>query len=195
MSVFFSLSLSISDPSFICRFLPRGLHPELLTRIQLQSSPSVGPGTYDLTQYGDFSEKNVQKRREGPNWQQSLYTEQMAKIPHSSFKQTHEERKEVERRIGPGAYEVKDFLTEAEKRPQCVRGALDQLSPRFPKENLVGARFAKRTSVVIVPFSIRIKRLLPVSMAYPMRKSWRNVGNRVVLCLPSNGIKVPDHYR
>lgn len=130
------LSKSAGFSSKTARFLPRGLHPELLTRIQLQSSPNVAPGTYDLIQYGDFSEKNVQKRMQGPNWQQSLYTQQMAKIPHSSFKDTYEQRKEDERRIGPGAYPITDFLTEADRRPQCVRGALDQLSPRFPKQNL-----------------------------------------------------------
>ena len=88
-------------------------------------------------QYGDFSEKNLEKRAQGPNWQHALFTEQMAKIPHSSFKETYERRKETDKRIGPGAYEINDFLTEAERRPHCVRGALDQLTPRFPKENLV----------------------------------------------------------
>jgi hypothetical protein len=103
----------------------------------LQSSPNVAPGTYDLIQYGDFSDKNVQKRMQGPNWQHGLYTEQMAKIPHSSFKETYERRKEDERRIGPGAYPIDDFLTVADRRPRCVRGALDQLSPRFPEAKLV----------------------------------------------------------
>ena len=88
-------------------------------------------------QYGDFSPKNIHKRIQGPNWQQALYTEQMAKIPHSSFKTTYDTRKEIERRIGPGTYPITDFLTEAERRPHCARGALDQLSARFPKESLV----------------------------------------------------------
>lgn len=74
---------------------------------------------------------------ESPNWQQALYTEQLAKFPHPAFRQTYEKRLEDQRRIGPGAYEVTDFLTEAERRPQCARGTLDQLSPRFPKEQLV----------------------------------------------------------
>jgi hypothetical protein len=121
----------------ICRFQTLGLHPELLTRIQLQSSPNIAPGSYELMQYGDFSDKNVQKRMQGPNWEQSLYTEKMAKIPHSSFKETYDRRKEDERRIGPGAYPINDFLTEADRRPQCARGALDQLTPRFPPEILV----------------------------------------------------------
>jgi hypothetical protein len=119
------------------RFGTLGLHPELLTRVNLQSSPNIAPGSYDLMQYGDFSDKNIQKRMQGPNWQQALYIEQMAKIPHSSFKETYERRKEEERRIGPGAYPINDFITEADRRPQCLRGSLDQLSPRFPKERLV----------------------------------------------------------
>ena len=70
---------------------------------------------------------------QGPNWQHAFYTEKMAKIPHSSFKETYEQRKETERRIGPGAYPVNDFLTEAERRPRCVRGALDQLTSSISK--------------------------------------------------------------
>lgn len=119
------------------RFLSIGVHPELLNGNQQHSSPNVAPGSYDLMQYGDFSDKNVQKRTQGPNWQQAFYTEQMAKIPHSSFKTTYDTRKEIERRIGPGAYPITDFLTDADRRPHCIRGALDQLSPRFPKETLV----------------------------------------------------------
>ncbi len=119
------------------RFQTLGLHPTLLTRVNLQSSPNIGPGSYDLMQYGDFSSKNLRKRIQGPNWQQSLYTEQMAKIPHSSFKETYERRKEEERRIGPGTYPINDFIAEGDRRPQCLRGSLEQLSPRFPKEQTV----------------------------------------------------------
>ncbi|CAF1035654.1 unnamed protein product [Rotaria sordida] len=118
------------------RFQTVGLHPELLTGTQFQSSPDVAPGSYDLIQYGDFSDKNIQKHTEGPNWEQSLYTEKLAKLPHPSFKETYEKRKEDERRIGPGTYPINDFLTEADRRPRCVRGMLDQLTPRFPKEIL-----------------------------------------------------------
>ncbi|CAF1607811.1 unnamed protein product [Didymodactylos carnosus] len=128
----------ILNPAFLVqspRFKPIGIHPELFTRTQIHSNPSVGPGTYDLVQYGDFSDKNVQKNAEGPNWEQAFYTEKMAKIPHSNFKATYESRKEEERRIGPGAYEIKDFLIEADERPQCSRGLLDQLTERFPKDS------------------------------------------------------------
>lgn len=99
-----------------------------------ESPASVAPGSYNLLQYGNFSEKNVQKRAEGPNWQQALYTEQMAEIPHSTYKETHEKYKEQERQVGPGSYKINDFLAEAERRPRCNRGALDQLTPRFPPE-------------------------------------------------------------
>ena len=61
----------------------------------------------------------------------------MAKIPHSSFKETYEKQKEDERRIGPGTYYIDDFLTEADRRPRCIRGAINQLTPRFPKEQEV----------------------------------------------------------
>ena len=130
---------------FVSRFQSAGLHPKLSTGSQLRNSPHVAPGSYDLTQYGDFSERNLHKRMQGPNWQQALYTEHMAKIPHSSFKETYERRKEDERRLGPGAYPMTDFLLEADRRPHCIRGALDQLSPRFPTEKLVGRCHSYRT--------------------------------------------------
>jgi len=119
------------------RFQTLGLHPQLLTRVQFESLPNVAPGSYDIMQYGDFSEKNIQKRMQAPNWQQGLYTEQMAKIPHLSFKQTYEKRKEEERRLGPGIYSIDDFLTEANRKPRSLRGALDQLTPRFANDPIV----------------------------------------------------------
>ncbi len=83
-------------------------------------------------QYDDFSGKNVQKRAQGPNWQQALFTEQMAKIPHSTFKETYEKRKEDERRLGPGTYTINDFVMDSDRKPRSTRGPLDQLTPRFP---------------------------------------------------------------
>ncbi|CAF4539345.1 unnamed protein product, partial [Rotaria magnacalcarata] len=58
----------------------------------------------------------------------------MAKIPHSSFKETYEKHKEQERHVAPGAYGIEDFLTENGRKPRSIRGALDQLTPRFPKD-------------------------------------------------------------
>lgn len=146
-------------------------------------------------QYGDFSEKNVQKRMQGPNWQQSLYTQQMAKIPHSSFKDTYEQRKEDERRIGPGAYPIADFLTEADRRPQCVRGALDQLSPRFPKQNLVGKfRFQSDSDHYFSLFLYRTPVHHRLLTEYPMKKLSKNVGNKAVQFHRLNGTKAQELY-
>lgn len=44
--------------------------------------------------YGDFSERNVTVKAEGPNWETALYTEKMASVPHLLFKDTYYERKE-----------------------------------------------------------------------------------------------------
>jgi len=118
----------------IVRFQTLGLHPDLLNGVQFPNSPQLAPGTYNLAQYDDFSIENIQKRAQGPSWQQALYTEQMAKIPHSSYKQTYEKQKEDQRKLGPGTYSLNDFLTDHDNRPQCRRGVLDQLTPRFPVE-------------------------------------------------------------
>ncbi|CAF1342278.1 unnamed protein product [Rotaria magnacalcarata] len=127
-------SLPVGFSAKTPRFQTLGLHPGLLTRVQHDTAPHVGVGSHDVIQYDGFSDKNVQKRREGPNWQQALYTEQMAKIPHSSFKETYEKHKEQERHVAPGAYGIEDFLTENGRKPRSIRGALDQLTPRFPKD-------------------------------------------------------------
>ena len=174
------------------RFQTIGLHPELLTRIQLQSSPNIAPGSYDLLPYGDFSERNLVKNIQGPNWQQGLYTEQMAKIPLSSFKETHERRKEDERRLGPGTYEIDDFLTEGDRKPVCKRGALEQLAPRFPKEEAVRTNFppfACTSSVVS-----RTERHHQPATAYLMKRWSASTGSKVVQCLRLNGDKGRDHY-
>jgi hypothetical protein len=175
----------------ISRFLSVGLHPKLLHGGQLQSAPNIAPGSYDLMQYGDFSGKNLQRQMQGPNWQQSLYTEQMAKIPHSSFKATYDTRKEMERRIGPGAYPITDFLTEADRRPHSLRGALDQLSARFPKEALVCQTIISLDTHV---FKNRIEHHHPVPMVFRMKTLQKSVGNKERMCLHSIGIKVQEHY-
>ena len=59
----------------------------------------MGPGAHDLLPYNEFSEKNVSKRADGPNWKTALHTEKMAKIPHLLFKETYYKRKEHVRYI------------------------------------------------------------------------------------------------
>ena len=54
----------------------------------------MGPGTYDLLPYAEFSNKNVVRKSDGPNWETALHTEKMAKIPHLLFKETYNKRKE-----------------------------------------------------------------------------------------------------
>lgn len=142
-------------------------------------------------QYGDFSEKNVQKRMQAPNWQQGLYTEQMAKLPHLSFKQTYEKRKEEERRLGPGTYSIDDFLTEAGRKPRSLRGALDQLTPRFANDPIVCRILLFLPRIFL---SNRIDHHRQVPMVFRMKKFLKNVGNKVVGFLHLNGIKAQEHY-
>lgn len=125
------------------RFTISGLHPQLLTRGHIphdtthipDSSRNMGPGTHDLLPYSEFSEKNVNRRADGPNWKTALNTEKMAKIPHLLFKDTYYKRKEHEKRLGPGCYDIKDGLELNEAIPRSKRGMLDALSPRFPSSD------------------------------------------------------------
>lgn len=91
----------------------------------------LGPGTYDLLKYNEFSDNNVTRRAEGPNWQKSLLTEKEAKMPHLLYKDTYEHKKEYERRLGPGSYEISGNIEQLDKKQTSNRGMLDALSERF----------------------------------------------------------------
>ena len=133
----------------------------------------------------------MQKRAQGSSWQQAMYTEQMARIPHSTYKETHERHKEQERRVGPGAYSINDFIAESERKPRCIRGALDQLTPRFPVDLPVGVIRSFLSSVFL---DNRNEHHHPVLMVFPMRNSLKHVGNKAVIFLHSNGVKDQEHY-
>ena len=55
-------------------------------------------------------------------------------MPHLLYKEQWEQKLEQSRKLGPGSYNITDFLEEAKRRPQCRRGHLELLEPRFAKE-------------------------------------------------------------
>ncbi len=54
----------------------------------------LGPGSYDLEQYGSFSDKSVSRSADGPNWQRAMYTEYMARTPNILYQDEHKKKLE-----------------------------------------------------------------------------------------------------
>jgi hypothetical protein len=67
----------------------------LLIVLVFSKTKNVGPGSYNLLLYGDFSEKSLHKKASGPNWEKSLYNEKLAKMPHLLFREQFAERKDL----------------------------------------------------------------------------------------------------
>lgn len=129
------------------RFTQNGVHPNMLYRgrmpydslVTAPAGSQLGPGSYDLEQYGSFSDKNVSRSVDGPSWQRALYTESLAKMPNILYQEEHYKKLEDKRRLGPGHYEFIDSFQRVSNKPQSNRGMLDALYDRFsyqkPSEN------------------------------------------------------------
>lgn len=57
-------------------------------------SKNVGPGSYDILKYSTFSEKNLTKKADGPNWERAYQTEKLAKMPHLLYQETFKKKLE-----------------------------------------------------------------------------------------------------
>ena len=52
----------------------------------------LGPGSYDLLRYNEFSDLNVTRKAQGPNWDRAIHTEKMAKLPHLLYREAHKKK-------------------------------------------------------------------------------------------------------
>lgn len=84
------------------RFNQNGVHPNMLytgrmpydTETTAPAASRLGPGSYDLKQYGSFSDLHVSRSAEGPNWQRALQTESLAKMPNILYQEEHQRKAE-----------------------------------------------------------------------------------------------------
>lgn len=54
----------------------------------------MGPGSYELLKYDDFSYENITKSTSGPNWEKGFLTEKYAKMPHLLYQETYKKKLE-----------------------------------------------------------------------------------------------------
>jgi len=98
-----------------------------------QLNTQLGPGRYDVS-VGGFSVPAVQRRADGPGWRRAQYTERMAQIPHLLYKEQWQHNHRLEKQLGPGTYEYRDFLTDLGEKPCSKRGIVQTCDVRFSKD-------------------------------------------------------------
>ncbi|XP_041359080.1 lymphocyte expansion molecule-like [Gigantopelta aegis] len=93
----------------------------------------LGPGCYSFDN-GSFSKKRVEEMASGPGWQQAYEVERMAALPHLLYKEQWEQKRMLRRKLGPGSYEIKDFMESADEKPRSQRGICDARAERFSND-------------------------------------------------------------
>jgi hypothetical protein len=48
-----------------------------------------------MKKYAYFSETNVSRKAEGPNWERGALTEKLAKMPHLLYQETYKKKQEL----------------------------------------------------------------------------------------------------
>lgn len=91
------------------------------------------PGTYHVD-VGGFNPNSVDERASGPGWARQYEVERMAALPHLLHKDQWQERQMLKRKLGPGSYNIKDFLQSGEEKPRSVRGICAARASRFPEK-------------------------------------------------------------
>ncbi len=54
----------------------------------------MGPGSYELSQYGSFSDKNLSRSADGANWERALLSEKLAKMPNLLYQEEYKRKQE-----------------------------------------------------------------------------------------------------
>jgi hypothetical protein len=60
----------------------------------LLKSKNIGPGTYDVLKYNEFSEDVLTRKTDGPNWERAFVTEKLAKMPHLLYQDAYKKKQE-----------------------------------------------------------------------------------------------------
>ncbi|CAG5127570.1 unnamed protein product, partial [Candidula unifasciata] len=69
----------------------------------------------------------------GIDWSRQLETERLAAQPHLLYTQQWQQNQILKRKLGPGLYEIKDFIQLANEKPRSERRLCGNQAPRFVK--------------------------------------------------------------
>ncbi|XP_071952758.1 ciliary microtubule-associated protein 2-like [Antedon mediterranea] len=123
------------------RFDVAGIHPQskmpgTFTQVNSCSKSmdplrrKLGPGVYK-TEVGGFSKNAVDWRASGPGWARAYEVSRMAALPHLLHKEQWEKKRKIERNLGPGSYNIKDFVEVISEKPVSVSGVCSTKEQRF----------------------------------------------------------------
>jgi hypothetical protein len=88
-----------------------------------------------MKKYDHFSDQNVSRRADGPNWQRAALTEKLAKMPHLLYQEAYRQKMNLKKELGPGHYDP-NYDLYFTKQAQSNRGMLHALSDRFSYEKI-----------------------------------------------------------
>ncbi|KAL5016357.1 hypothetical protein ScPMuIL_005946 [Solemya velum] len=115
---------------------PKSKYPGTFTEIPYDKKSiddlnrQLGPGSYNVD-CGGFNNKSVDERAQGPGWSRAFEVERMAALPHLLHKDQWETKRLLHRKLGPGSYNIKDFLEASEEKPRSCRGICQTKATRF----------------------------------------------------------------
>ncbi|XP_059172232.1 uncharacterized protein LOC131953182 [Physella acuta] len=90
----------------------------------------LGPGVYNLMT-GKAALNSSQDKTPKTGWARQLELEKLAALPHLLYKEQWEENKQLKKKLGPGSYNIKDFIQLGNEKPRSERGMCNNLAPRF----------------------------------------------------------------
>lgn len=89
----------------------------------------LGPGKYEV-EVGALA-KTVAERASEPGWARAYEVSRTAAMPHLLHKEQWEMKRMLKRKLGPGSYEIKDFLQVGDEKPRSTRGIIHSRDSRF----------------------------------------------------------------
>ncbi|KAK3089047.1 hypothetical protein FSP39_000394 [Pinctada imbricata] len=115
---------------------PKSKYPGTFTEIPYDKKSidelnrRLGPGSYKVDA-GGFNKKSVDERARGPGWARAYEVERMAALPHLLHKDQWELKRLLQQKLGPGSYDIKDFLQASDEKPRSMRGICQTKAKRF----------------------------------------------------------------
>nr|XP_054948216.1 lymphocyte expansion molecule isoform X1 [Pan paniscus] len=97
------------------------------TRYSTQVS-HIGPGTYSSKETC-FSKKKLMEVDTG--WAKAQEATRLTQLPHFQYQAIMKEKRLKEQKLGPGSYNLKDFLEQLREKPCSTRGLLSSGEVRF----------------------------------------------------------------
>ncbi|EHH14819.1 hypothetical protein EGK_00804 [Macaca mulatta] len=89
----------------------------------------IGPGTYSSKETC-FSKNKLMKEVD-TGWAKAQEATQLTQLPHFQYQAIMKEKRLQEQKLGPGSYNVKDFLEQLQEKPCSTRGLLSSGEVRF----------------------------------------------------------------